>query len=195
MSRATCSVNSCTGSVRGRGWCQVHYMLWYRTGDALSKRRRPRGTAYERFEIWVDKHGPIKKLKLGRCWLWQGALDSRGYGRLKDDDGWSDMAHRWSYKHFVGPIPEDLVLDHLCVNPPCVNPRHLEPVTHHANILDRGVTNAAHLNSLKTYCNNGHPLSGSNIYLTKNRWGVARTCKICHNARVARYHAKMRGLA
>src|SRR4051812_8908946 len=98
MTALPCSIDECSRPVRGRGWCQVHYMIWYRTGDVNSQRRRPHGTASERFELWVDKNGPIKKPELGRCWLWQGKPDQRGYGRIVDDSGWYDMAHRWAYK-------------------------------------------------------------------------------------------------
>jgi hypothetical protein len=38
----------------------------------------------------------------------------------------------WEGEH--GPVPEGLELDHLCRNPPCVNPAHLEPVTHQQNM-------------------------------------------------------------
>ncbi len=38
-------------------------------------------------------------------------------------------AHRAMYEQMVGPIPEGLVLDHLCKQPPCIRPEHLEPVT------------------------------------------------------------------
>jgi hypothetical protein len=52
------------------------------------------------------------------------------------------MAHRFAYELLVGPIPEDLELDHLCRVRHCVNPAHLEPVTHLENIL-RGMRAAA----------------------------------------------------
>lgn len=58
------------------------------------------------------------------CWVWTGYRDRNGYGRHK-----VEWAHRWSYEHHVGPIPERHEIDHTCSNPPCVNPAHLEPVT------------------------------------------------------------------
>lgn len=58
------------------------------------------------------------------CWVWQGYRDRNGYGRHR-----VEWAHRWSYEHHVGPIPPEHEIDHLCSNPPCVNPDHLEPVT------------------------------------------------------------------
>lgn len=62
------------------------------------------------------------------CWLWQGATDLAGYGRTRAN-GKGQAAHRWFYEQAKGPIAHGLVIDHLCRNPPCVNPDHLEPVT------------------------------------------------------------------
>lgn len=67
------------------------------------------------------------------CWIWVGAYYPRGYGQFYDGKGGSS-AHRWSYKQFKGEIPEGLELDHLCRTPCCVNPDHLEPVTHLENM-------------------------------------------------------------
>lgn len=62
------------------------------------------------------------------CWNWQLHKNDRGYG-----DKWCNntqiKAHRYMYELHKGPIPEGLQLDHLCKNPSCVNPDHLEPVT------------------------------------------------------------------
>lgn len=67
------------------------------------------------------------------CWVWQRAIDRRGYGVIKDGKRLK-RAHRVMYERHRGPIPEGLELDHLCVNPPCVNPDHLEPVTRAENL-------------------------------------------------------------
>lgn len=66
------------------------------------------------------------------CWLWLGSLTDKGYGRFYMG-GKRYLAHRYSYEHFVGPIPEGLEPDHLCRVPACVNPAHLEPVTRSEN--------------------------------------------------------------
>jgi hypothetical protein len=61
------------------------------------------------------------------CWNWTGAVDHRNYSRF-----WCDKnmrGHRWIYAAFLGAIPDGLELDHLCFNPRCVAPYHLEPVT------------------------------------------------------------------
>jgi hypothetical protein len=85
------------------------------------KRVWPR-TAIERFQ---------SKIKTTEgCWHWRGGGDRYGQfwfqGRLQ-------LAHRVSYQLFVGDIPEGLELDHLCRNTKCVNPSHLEAVTHEIN--------------------------------------------------------------
>lgn len=66
------------------------------------------------------------------CWNWSGCKNSKGYGRIRID-GALLLAHRASYMSTKGDIPEDLVLDHLCCNPSCVNPDHLEAVTRAVN--------------------------------------------------------------
>lgn len=67
------------------------------------------------------------------CWVWLGTKDDKGYGswRLK---GRLRPAHRVMYEELVGAIPDDMVIDHRCRNPSCVNPAHLEPVTFAENI-------------------------------------------------------------
>ncbi len=71
---------------------------------------------------------------LGECWVWVARLNRNGYGRLHHG-GCERMAHRLSYEVHVGPIPDGLLLDHLCRVRCCVNPAHLEPVTHRENTL------------------------------------------------------------
>lgn len=68
------------------------------------------------------------------CWQWTGTTggSTARYGYFTWN-GRRGMAHRFAYEHFVGPIPEGLEIDHQCQNKLCVNPSHLEPVTHAVN--------------------------------------------------------------
>lgn len=69
------------------------------------------------------------------CWIWLGAKSPLGYGRAWDADaGRVRVAHQIIFEREYGPIPEGLELDHLCRNPECVRPHHLEAVTHAENM-------------------------------------------------------------
>lgn len=114
------------------------------------------------------------------CWVWT-ASTSRGYGYIAVGGRRNARAHRVAYEMFVGPIPEGMQLDHLCRNPLCVNPAHLEPVTQQENIL-RGVSIVAQ-NAAKTHCPQGHPYDGANLYVEKSG---GRRCLICMRATKAR---------
>lgn len=68
------------------------------------------------------------------CWEWaQGVGRGRKYGQFFVSPGVKVYAHRYAYELCVGPVPEGMELDHLCRNPRCVRPSHLEPVTHQEN--------------------------------------------------------------
>lgn len=73
----------------------------------------------------------------GGCWVWSGGRTHNGYGRFSLD-GTEERAHRFSYRYFIGELPDytyrDGELDHKCRNRRCVNPLHLELVTHKVNI-------------------------------------------------------------
>jgi len=105
------------------------------------------------------------------CWLWLGFLDKWGYGRFG-----RILAHRIAFSALVGPIPEGLELDHLCGERQCVNPAHLEPVTHEENMRRRSAT--------QTHCKNGHEYSAENTYLRPNG---RRDCRACIRHRVREY--------
>lgn len=71
--------------------------------------------------------------RVGDCWVWQGTLSDKGYGRVRLG-GRVRATHRVIYEWLVGPIPEGLSIDHLCFNKACCNPAHLEAVTIGENV-------------------------------------------------------------
>lgn len=116
------------------------------------------------------------------CWLWTGAVTSRGYGCVSVN-GRRELAHRVSYEEHVGAIPDGLTIDHVrdrgCVSKLCINPAHLEPVT--------GVENTRRYFATVTACKAGHPLK------RRHSRDKQRRCQVCENAaqRVRRAAARM----
>lgn len=112
------------------------------------------------------------------CWVWKGSLNNKGYARINIDRH-AVYAHRFSFESFRGPIPFGKELDHGCRNTTCVNPWHLEPVTHPENVR-RGAEAR-----WTGYCKHGHALTTENIYQRKSG---RHECRICHrNAERRRY--------
>ena len=93
------------------------------------------------------------------------------------------MAHRVAYELLVSRIPKGLELDHLCRNPTCVNPSHLEPVTHKENAL-RGIGVGA-VNARKKSCPREHLYDG----ILKNG---RRVCEACRSYKRRQYNRKHR---
>jgi hypothetical protein len=172
MVKPICSVSGCDRPVRARGWCGAHYMRWRRNGDPgtdVRTRRREVGlTNEERFWQRVEKQS-------NGCWVWTGGKNQKGYGTMYTSK--TVKAHRFAYELIVGPIPEGLQLDHLCRNPACVNPDHLEPVTNQENTL-RGFR-------ARGQCRNGH----SREHSYKARGGNLR-CRVCDRATKLRSRAR-----
>ena len=111
----------------------------------------------------------VELIPFHSCWEWIGAKHTLGYGRISVGTK-NTPAHRVSYElHYNIKIPNDYDVDHLCRNPGCVRPEHLEPVTHKVN-MERGIQ------ATKTHCKYGHPRTKENLYTDKNG---QRGCKIC----------------
>jgi HNH endonuclease len=118
------------------------------------------------------------------CWVWQLSIVSKGYGKEKND-GRAMMAHRAVYESLVGPIPDELVLDHLCRVRSCVNPEHLEPVTNAENI--RRGEGPSVVNAAKTHCKHGHEFTGKN---TGRDRGGYRACRACGVIKQRKYQQR-----
>lgn len=97
--------------------------------------------------------------KTDTCWIWTAGKNGIGYGSfrigsVKDGTRRQILAHRWAYVEVNGPIPDGLVLDHLCRTPACVRPSHLEAISQQENLL-RGIGISAQ-HAIKTHCPRGH---------------------------------------
>ena len=104
------------------------------------------------------------------CWEWSGWRNNLGYGYIRHE-GRDRPVHRVLMELMSGPFTSGIDIDHLCKNPCCLNPAHLEAVTHRENIR-RGKA------ATKTTCKRGHDLTNpKNVYRRKNgkRW-----CAECH---------------
>ena len=134
------------------------------------------------------------------CWIWIGARlgGSRPDGGMRlsyglfSIDHKSVSAHRWSYENLLNKqIPSGYEIDHLCRNPSCVNPAHLEAVTSREN-WSRSMA-ASVLNAAKVSCIHGHSFTEENTYIDKLG---KRNCRECARARNRKfYHRQMPELA
>lgn len=87
------------------------------------------------FPIDVRLWDNVDTIEPGRCWIWTGKLHDgdRGYAKVRVA-GQLRKAHRVAYELLVGPVPDGLVIDHLCRVRHCINPEHMEPVTNAENV-------------------------------------------------------------
>lgn len=110
----------------------------------------------------TDVRGPDE------CWPWVLSTGSHGYGQ-----GWDGstvvLAHRATYEAFIGAIPTDMTVDHLCHVRLCQNPTHLRLRTNLENASDNGM-------ATRTRCPRGHAYDDENTY--RDRKGHRR-CRKC----------------
>lgn len=115
----------------------------------------------------------------GECWLWTG-WSQGGYGYTRvgsrtDGTRRQVRVHRLMFEAAKGPIPDGLVIDHLCRNKLCGNPAHLDAVTQRENVL-RGDSPAARC-AVVTHCPRGHEYTPENTYVCKRGKRSCQTCK------------------
>lgn len=134
---------------------------------------------WETSKEWFFEQGRPLENAMG-CWEWQGIITPDGYAKFYTGLGrghTATSAHRISYCLFVGPVPDGLVVDHLCNNSKCVNPAHLSATTQSHNI-GRAMRQAV--------CAKGHYLTDDNLY----RHGKLRkrVCRRCEQIRCLAYY-------
>lgn len=160
-----------------RGWNGV-FLGVLSTIDAAMERRVL--AIRERFWGHVDI-----RTNIDECWTWKRSLTGGGYGQFHIE-GLVFKAHRVAYEFTIGPIPDGLVLDHLCRNRACVNPWHMEPITQQENTLrgDRAAMSAAQVrrHRARTHCRYGHKMTPENTY-SPPKQPSSRTCRTCRNDR------------
>lgn len=113
-----------------------------------------------------------KTNKTKGCWLWIGATGSNGYGQMQVGPR-KQQAHRFAYELYVGKIPENLTIDHICRRINCVNPYHLRPMTMAEN------SRIGNRFTARTACHLGHLYSPENTTLYRGY----RICKTCKSAK------------
>jgi len=116
------------------------------------------------------------------CWEWKGLYDHDGYGKFRTKNSYIG-AHRIAYELVRGKIPEGMELNHICRNRKCVNPNHLEVVTHQENMA-KGIP--------RLCCKyGGHIFIPENTGYNKDG---SRYCKVCHNKRGRERIARLKGV-
>jgi len=184
---STCS--KCESKVKAKGLCSSHYMTQYMT-ERVQSGRTPRsygGDPTNRFWQKVNKQGPshdnyITGEPLAPCWDWDSGLNRLGYGLFKLHPK-NVSAHRFSFELLRTEDISELELDHLCKNRKCVNPEHLDPVTHQEHMRRQAeeVFN-------RPLCINGHDWQSEGTYFFTPSGG--RKCWVCRRITLDKYNRK-----
>jgi hypothetical protein len=107
------------------------------------------------------------------CWLWTSGITTYGYGWFRPHGMMNSVnAHRVSYELYVGPIPENMTIDHLCKTKNCMNPKHMEVVSR--------AENSRRASPIQSHCIHGHPFNDENTYVARSG---NRQCCVCYKIR------------
>lgn len=162
---AECAVDRCERPVRSRGMCSAHYQRWMRKGDTRSTVIRDDPAT----RFWSKTTRSAEG-----CRLWTGYITPLGYGRFKIN-GEMRPTHQVAFELVNGPVEDGYEPDHRCRQRACVEPSHLEAVTHREN-THRG-SGWAGRHARATECAKGHRFSPENTRLDSRGWRVCRECE------------------
>lgn len=144
---------------------------------------------YPSFERAVQGIRERVEIDANGCWIWPGSKLPKGYGTI-GIKGRTRYTHRVIFESAHGQIPTGTQIDHLCRQPSCCNPEHLEAVTPAENTR-RGLSStlARARRGKKTHCPRGHVLAGDNLYVDARGYG---SCKACRSLKHAEWAEKRR---
>ena len=120
-----------------------------------------------------------------QCWGWGGFIEKTGYGR-QTWQGKRWRAHRLVWEMYQGPIPNSMVLDHLCENKSCVNPHHLQVTTN--------AYNWQRISSDRANCPSGHPRNTFGYLEGKSKTLRCRRCRQLRSGSVSTSEEGLRSL-
>jgi hypothetical protein len=177
MKTTTCSIDDCARNAEQKGMCARHAHNARYHGNPVPQRDRSLEARLREVGWTVTQSG---------CWEWNGKRNEFGYGIFNAKRlGLADVrVHRLAYKElFRHKLTEDQQLRHKCDNPPCLNPRHLEPGTHTDNMQDM-VSRGRHKTQRRSVCRDGHDLTLPGALMSYKH--VKNGCTRCYVNRRAR---------
>lgn len=131
------------------------------------------------YQLEDPMHRFMDKIDIGDnlCWLFP-YIDKDGYPILYFGRQ-TEKGHRFMYTLYKGEIPIGYEIDHLCNTKNCVNPDHLEAVTHEENMFRLFANMKA--------CRRGHEYKIGNFRIILPKTGYrTRLCLICQKIRDAK---------
>lgn len=179
----TCSFSGCDRKRHGKlELCRAHYQQRSR-GSELSPLFSTKRRNDSQPQIVCDEGVPQAALAgcpiaEGACHIFRGHKRKNGYGAVSSGSQ-SVYLHRYIWERDVGPIPDGMVIDHICRNRACCNVDHLRVVTRRTNNIENSVSPFA-INATKTHCPAGHEYTNENTYWQSNG---GRKCRQCYQAR------------
>ena len=113
------------------------------------------------------------------CWLWTGAVNEHGYGRLTLGRTYKRYAHRASWESSFGAIPEGLNVLHRCDTPRCINPAHLFLGTRADNVHDMDSKGRRKTAPSPEFCAKGHLYDDANTGYSHSQVRPQKWCRAC----------------